>query len=122
MAVLADRELPSDELEDLRQYSMHMAEDAARQGDHRRTRAYFACALTWNRALEDQEEFARVRLLIAESYVDEALNAACSVFASAPLRRAVRELRDARAIPKRISEVRVMLDDSQELMLGELTT
>lgn len=122
MAVLADRELPSEELEDLRQCSMQMAEDAARQGDHRRSRAYFACALTWNRALEDQEEFARVRLLIAESYVDEALMQPAQSSRAPLLRRAVRELRDARAVPDRINEVRVMLDDSQELMLGELTT
>ncbi|MDE2572626.1 MAG: DUF4209 domain-containing protein, partial [bacterium] len=120
MALLAMRDLPTDEVARYKALSLAMAEAAEKVFDLQRARAYLAASLAWTRALQDQEDFARLRLRIAESYVSEALAQGTEMARTSILRRAIRELREAGAARERIDEIRAMLDDAQELMLSEL--
>jgi hypothetical protein len=120
MAVLAIREHSNEELGRYRQISLGMADSAEAAGEFQRARAYLACALTWAKALDDQEEFQTLRVRIAETYVSEAQAKTSNIARSSILRRAVLELREAGSPRERIEHVRAMLDDSQVVMLTEL--
>lgn len=115
------------EFSELADISNQIGNRASDSGEHRRARKYWRLTADFRRFDKDQAGAAEATLRSAETYVSEALERATGKMASylaaaSILKKGVESLRQAKAAPERIQELRVLLADYQKKSLAEMTT
>jgi hypothetical protein len=100
---------------------------ASDNGEHRRARKYWRLTADFRRFDKDKAGAAEATLRSAETYVAEAIERATGKMASylaaaSILKKGVESLRQAKASPERIQELRVLLAEYQKKSLSEMTT
>jgi len=115
------------EFSELADISNQIGNRASDKGEHRRARKYWRLTADFRRSDKDNAGTTEAALRSAETYVAEAIERATGKMASylaaaSILKKGVESLRQAKAAPERIQELRMLLADYQKRSLAEMTT